>query len=159
ERPIHRLDGAAPADRRIARRQEHRVVGDELEQPGDVLRGHRIAPGAHQVETAILVVHMANCSKFCGMVASRTALDAPDARLLELLQHDCSRSLAELGAAVGLSVSAVNERLKKLRARGHVRAYVALIDPRAAGYGTCAFVQLRVDGKANERRLLAALAA
>ena len=45
-------------------------------------------------------------------------MDPIDAKILNLLQEDCSRSLAELGRAVGLSTSGVNERLKRLRARG-----------------------------------------
>jgi Lrp/AsnC family transcriptional regulator, leucine-responsive regulatory protein len=77
-------------------------------------------------------------------------LDPIDAQLLNILQQDCSRSLAELGRSVGLSISAVNERLKKLRARGDVRAYVALINPQTMGYTTCAFVQVVVEGKQNE---------
>ena len=74
-----------------------------------------------------------------------------DAQLLNLLQQDSSQSMARLGQEVGLSVSAVNERLKKLRARGDVRAYVALIDPRTVGYSTCAFVRVAVEGQRHER--------
>jgi Lrp/AsnC family leucine-responsive transcriptional regulator len=85
-------------------------------------------------------------SKIC-----EDALDPIDAQLLNLLQEDCSRSLAELGKRVDLSISAVNSRLKKLRARGDVRAYVALINPVTVGYTTCAFVQVLVEGKRNEQ--------
>jgi len=49
-------------------------------------------------------------------------------------------------------VSAVKERLTKLRARGDVRAYVALINPQCLGYTTCAFVQL--EGKNNELKFI-----
>ncbi len=83
-------------------------------------------------------------------------MDPIDAKILNLLQEDCSRSLAELGRAVGLSTSGVNERLKRLRARGDLRAYVALVDPQALGYATCAFVQVAVQGKKNEQAFLAA---
>ena len=78
-------------------------------------------------------------------------VDSIDARLLNLLQQDSSQSMARLGREVGLSISAVNERLKKLRARGDVRAYVALIDPRTVGYSTCAFVRVAVEGQRHER--------
>ena len=86
-----------------------------------------------------------------------SAWDPIDAQLLTLLQEDCSRSPAQLGKLVGLSISGVNERLKKLRARGDVRAYVALINPRTVGYTTCAFVQVAVEGKKNEQRLVESL--
>ena len=77
-------------------------------------------------------------------------MDPIDAQLLNILQDDCSQSLAEIGRRVGLSISAVNERLKKLRARGEVRAYVALIDPQMLGYTTCAFLHIAIDGKKHE---------
>ncbi|HEX2664744.1 MAG TPA: Lrp/AsnC family transcriptional regulator [Candidatus Acidoferrum sp.] len=83
-------------------------------------------------------------------------MDPTDAKILNLLQEDCSRSLSELGRSVGLSTSGVNERLKRLRARGHVRAYVALVNPETLGYGTCAFVRLAVEGRKNEEAFLAA---
>jgi Lrp/AsnC family transcriptional regulator, leucine-responsive regulatory protein len=84
-------------------------------------------------------------------------MDPIDAQLLNLLQEDCSRSLAELGKRINLSISAVNERLKKLRARGDIRAYVALINPATVGYTMCAFVQVLVEGKANERAFVASV--
>jgi len=84
-------------------------------------------------------------------------VDPVDAQLFNLLQEDCSRSLADLGKRVGLSLSAVNERLKKLRGRGDVRAYVALINPRTVGYTTCAFIQVAVEGTANERKFVGAV--
>lgn len=81
-------------------------------------------------------------------------MDPIDTQLLNLLQEDCSRSLAELGKRIDLSVSAVNERLKKLRARGDIRAYVALINPVTVGYTTCAFVHVLLEGKRNEQAFI-----
>lgn len=78
-------------------------------------------------------------------------MDHLDSRLLELLQQDCSRSLGELGKLVGLSTSGVKDRLRRLRARGDLRAYVALINPASAGYTVCAFLQIDVEGRANEQ--------
>ena len=71
--------------------------------------------------------------------------------------QDCPRSLADLGQQVGLSVSGVKERLRKLRYRGDVRAYVALMNPQTLGYDACAFVRIVVEGKKNERTLTASL--
>ena len=81
-------------------------------------------------------------------------MDPIDAQLLNLLQEDCSQSLAELGKRIDLSISAVNERLKKLRARGDIRAYVALINPATVGYTTCAFVHVLLEGKNNEQTFI-----
>ncbi|WP_017591672.1 Lrp/AsnC family transcriptional regulator [Nocardiopsis potens] len=62
-------------------------------------------------------------------------LDDLDRRLLGLLQRDARRPLHELGDEVGLSPSAVQRRLKRLRASGVIRAEVAVLDQRALGVG------------------------
>jgi Lrp/AsnC family leucine-responsive transcriptional regulator len=60
-------------------------------------------------------------------------VDELDRRLLGLVSVDASRSLRELGDIVGLSPSAVQRRLTRLRAAGVIRAEVAVLDPRAVG--------------------------
>ncbi|MDI6102321.1 Lrp/AsnC family transcriptional regulator [Actinoplanes sp. NEAU-A12] len=60
-------------------------------------------------------------------------LDDLDRRLLELVSVDASRPLRELGDLVGLSPSAVQRRLTRLRASGVIRAEIAVLDPRAIG--------------------------
>lgn len=71
-------------------------------------------------------------------------MDRIDRQLLRLVQEDGKRSYAELGHEVGLAVSTVNERLKKLQAQGVIRRYVALVDPVALGLEICAFVQVMI---------------
>lgn len=77
-------------------------------------------------------------------------MDRIDARLLELLQRDCSQAYASLAEQVGLSVTPVVERLKKLRSQGHIRAHVALLDARSLGLQVCAFVRVLVERPAME---------
>ena len=69
-------------------------------------------------------------------------MDQTDRDLLTHLQRNAKLTYAELGRRVGLVVSTVNERLKKLQARGIIRAYVAVVNPKALGLDTCAFVQV-----------------
>jgi Lrp/AsnC family leucine-responsive transcriptional regulator len=71
-------------------------------------------------------------------------MDKIDAQLLEMLQRDCTQSYAELASQVGLSATPVVERLKKLRSR-HIRAHIALVDPRSLGLQICAFVSVLVE--------------
>lgn len=85
-------------------------------------------------------------------------MDAIDRQLLAMLQRDSRLSYGDLGARVGLSVSAVNERLKKLAARGALRAFVAVVDPRALGFRLCGFVQVLVDRPEHEAAFLARVA-
>ncbi len=62
-------------------------------------------------------------------------LDEIDHLLLDLVQADAARPLHDLGDAVGLSPSAVQRRLTRLRAAGVIRAQVAVLDPEALGAG------------------------
>ncbi|WP_378729806.1 Lrp/AsnC family transcriptional regulator [Nocardia brasiliensis] len=74
-------------------------------------------------------------------------LDHIDHRLLELVQVDATQPLHELGERVGLSPSAVQRRLTRLRAGGVITAEVAVVDPRAVGMGltTVVLVELAED--------------
>jgi Lrp/AsnC family leucine-responsive transcriptional regulator len=86
-------------------------------------------------------------------------VDEIDRNLLVLLQHDCRMSYGELGDRVGLSISAVNERLKKLHARGAIRGCVAVLEPRAVGLDVCAFVQVLIERPEHNQAFLDAIQA
>jgi Lrp/AsnC family leucine-responsive transcriptional regulator len=66
-------------------------------------------------------------------------ISANDARILAILQRDGRRAYAELGAEVGMSGPSAHERVKKLEARGVIRGYGAVVDPRAVGFDILAF--------------------
>mgnify|MGYP001627781274 FL=1 len=51
-------------------------------------------------------------------------------------------TLADLSAAVGLSVSAVQARVRKLEARGVIAGYRAVVDPEAVGRPLAAFIEI-----------------
>lgn len=84
-------------------------------------------------------------------------MDAIDRHLLQLLQENCKLSYAELGAQVGLSISAVNERLKKLQDANVIKAYVAVISPRAVDLDVCAFMQVLTSDPTSERAFIEGL--
>ncbi|MFN1217797.1 Lrp/AsnC family transcriptional regulator [Chryseobacterium kwangjuense] len=54
--------------------------------------------------------------------------DETDKKLLLLLQEDCKQTTKELSYKLGLSVTAVYERIKKLENSGVISKYVALLD-------------------------------
>jgi len=70
-------------------------------------------------------------------------LDDTNLRLLAELQADARLSLAELGRRVGLSSPAVAERLARLERDGVIRAYRAVIDPRALGCALSVVIRIR----------------
>ncbi|BCH61944.1 ArsR family transcriptional regulator (plasmid) [Agrobacterium vitis] len=60
-------------------------------------------------------------------------LDRFDARLLTIMQKNNRNSSEELAAMVGLSATAIQRRLKRLREKGVIEADVSIVKPRAVG--------------------------
>lgn len=85
-------------------------------------------------------------------------MDTIDKKICELVQRDGKASSAVLAEAVGLSVSAANERLRRLDAAGVIRAWRGVLDPARVGAGLCAFVLVDMSF-AGEAEAAAALTA
>jgi Lrp/AsnC family leucine-responsive transcriptional regulator len=67
-------------------------------------------------------------------------LDERDLAILSALQADGRATFAEVGAQVGLSASAVHDRVRKLEHQGVIRGYRALLDPEALGLFVTALI-------------------
>ena len=74
------------------------------------------------------------------MSTENNTLHATDKRILEILQAHGRIPNVQLAAEVGLSPSAVLERVRKLEERGIIERYVTLLDNKKIGLGTIAFV-------------------
>lgn len=61
------------------------------------------------------------------------AMDEFDRKILEIVQVDCQMKAEAIGEKVGLSPSAVQRRLKRLRDTGIIKAEIAVVDRKAAG--------------------------
>jgi Lrp/AsnC family transcriptional regulator, leucine-responsive regulatory protein len=60
-------------------------------------------------------------------------MDAKDRRILELLQANALLGMDRLGEMVGLSTSAAQRRVKRLRDDGIITADVSIVDPDMVG--------------------------
>jgi len=69
-------------------------------------------------------------------------LDDIDRALLRELLADGRATLAHLASAAGLSVSAVQSRVRRLEARGVIAGYTARVAPEALGHQLSAFVAI-----------------
>lgn len=74
------------------------------------------------------------------------SIDEIDATILELLQERGRMQRSEVADEVGLSISAVSERMRKLRERGVIEGYRALVDPKRLHLDITAFIRVSVDG-------------
>jgi len=76
-------------------------------------------------------------------------MDDIDLRLLDLIQRDGRGAYAYFGEIVGLSKSAIHERLKKLTSNGVITGWSAQIDPAHTGYPVVVFIRAEIDLPAN----------
>jgi Lrp/AsnC family leucine-responsive transcriptional regulator len=86
-------------------------------------------------------------------------LDAIDRKLVTLLQADGRTPHAELGRTVGLAVSSVNERVRKLAERGVITGTHAHASAETLGLELLAFVFVGWSDPEVEPRFLARIAA
>ncbi|MDE0811008.1 MAG: Lrp/AsnC family transcriptional regulator [Alphaproteobacteria bacterium] len=76
-------------------------------------------------------------------------MDKTDIAIIALLQADGRMSLARIGISVRLSISAVNDRLRGLRARGVLSGTTVIVDPAKVGLGVLAFISVLIDWSAH----------
>lgn len=77
-------------------------------------------------------------------------LDKLDRRILAMLQKDARRSAELVGAEVGLSASAVQRRIARLREEGVIAAEVAVVDPKRVGRPLNLIVEIEVERERPE---------
>jgi Lrp/AsnC family leucine-responsive transcriptional regulator len=66
-----------------------------------------------------------------------------DRAIVAALTSDGRLSYTDLAERVGLSVSAVHQRVRRLEQRGAITGYVARIDPATAGLPLSAFISIQ----------------
>jgi DNA-binding Lrp family transcriptional regulator len=72
-------------------------------------------------------------------------LDSFDRKLLALLQEDARRSAELMGTMIGLSASAVQRRIARLREEGVIFEEIAIVDPRSLGRSLTVIVDIEVE--------------
>jgi len=77
-------------------------------------------------------------------------VDRNDVLILEALQKDSSRSIAELAELAGVSPSACHRRIKALEASGTITGYGAQVDPQKLGLKMQAFVEITLTSQSRE---------
>jgi len=83
-------------------------------------------------------------------------IDNTDLQILEIVTKDASTSSADLGKQIGLSSTAANDRLRRLKKEGFIKNIVAVIDPYRFSKDFLSFVRLKVDTK-NKQGIIESL--
>ncbi len=71
-------------------------------------------------------------------------LDSLDKKILQHLQEDSKKTNKEISNDLGLSVTAVYERIRKLEREGVISKYVALINPEKVEKGFMVLCQIKL---------------
>jgi len=87
---------------------------------------------------------MCSARDFC-----MTDLDSLDLRILDLVQENAEMPGEAIASAVGLSASAVQRRISRLKREGVIEKIVALVEPRSVGRTVTVLVEVEIE---NERR-------
>lgn len=72
-------------------------------------------------------------------------MDSQDRKILNILQRDGRCPYAEIGGMVGLSTTAVKDRIDKLLANRVLQNYSVNVDHKSIGYGVIAFILIAID--------------
>jgi Lrp/AsnC family leucine-responsive transcriptional regulator len=73
---------------------------------------------------------------------SSAPLDGTDLAIVAAISQDARATLAQLSDTVGLSVSAVQARLRRLETRGIIAGYRPILDAEAVGKPLSAFIEI-----------------
>jgi DNA-binding Lrp family transcriptional regulator len=78
------------------------------------------------------------------------SLDSFDRKILVLLQEDSRLSAEVIGTLIGLSASAVQRRIARLREDAVITSEVAIVDPKCIGRSLAVIVDIEVERERPE---------
>lgn len=84
-------------------------------------------------------------------------LDSMDEQILSMLIRNARTPFLEIARACGVSGTAIHQRVQRLTSMGIIQGTEYRIDPARMGYGTCAFVGVKMNADADLTRLAEAL--
>jgi Lrp/AsnC family leucine-responsive transcriptional regulator len=76
------------------------------------------------------------------MLSRVAVVEDQDRRIVELLRQDGRMSYTDLGKAMGMSTSAVHQRVRRLEERGVIKGYAAVVDYSALDVPLTAFISI-----------------
>lgn len=87
------------------------------------------------------------------MTTKSASFDELDRKIVAALTANARTSFNEIGAAIGLSATAVKRRVDRMREDGVITGFTTTVKPAALGWRTEAYVEVYCDSAAPPRRL------
>ncbi len=81
-------------------------------------------------------------------------IDEIDARILNLLQESGRMKRIDIAARVGLSMTSVGDRMRKLEESGYITGYYAAVNGVELGFNVTAFIRVTVDKSTHYKSLI-----
>ena len=84
-------------------------------------------------------------------------LDAIDKKIIYMLMENAKTSLAQISKNIGISTTAVHQRIKKLENAGVIENSVSFLNPRKIGYKVVSFIGVFMDQPSHFNDLIKSL--
>lgn len=84
-------------------------------------------------------------------------LDAIDKKIIYMLMDNAKTSLAQISKNIGISTTAVHQRIKKLENAGVIENSVLFLNPRKIGYKVVSYIGVFMDQPSHFQELIKAL--
>ncbi|MCM4166829.1 Regulatory protein AsnC [Arenibacter antarcticus] len=75
----------------------------------------------------------------------KVKIDGIDKKILNFLMLDARKPILEIARKIGISGAAIHQRLRKLEASGLIAGSKFIINPKALGYTTMAYIGIYLD--------------
>lgn len=84
-------------------------------------------------------------------------LDEVDKEIIYKLMDNAKTSLAHISASVGISTTAVHQRIKKLEQAGVIENSISFLNPRKIGYKVTSYIGVFLDQPGHYKDIVKAL--
>ena len=84
-------------------------------------------------------------------------LDSVDKEIIYMLMDNAKTSLAHISKNVGISTTAVHQRIKKLEQAGIIENSVSFLNPKKVGYKVVSYIGVFLDQPSHYQDAIAAL--
>ncbi|AQX03816.1 Lrp/AsnC ligand binding domain-containing protein [Elizabethkingia meningoseptica] len=84
-------------------------------------------------------------------------LDAIDKEIIYLLMDNAKTSLAHISSHVGISTTAVHQRIKKLEQAGVIENSISFLNPRKVGYKVTSYMGVYLDQPSHYNEIIKSL--